>query len=135
MAAFALNQQLLCFSNSHSRTTTKPCSACLLSSKTSVFSIPRKKGRFSLTSCNSQSSSEANTQTAESCVNLGLSLFSKGRVMDSSGFLEFCWFLSNLSEYSTSVVWVCASSFFLFSWFIFMDDNVAFGDLDFGFVT
>ncbi|KAG6785110.1 hypothetical protein POTOM_010833 [Populus tomentosa] len=83
MAAFALNQQLLCFSNSHSRTTTKPCSAWLLSSKTSVFSIPRKKGRFSLTSCNSQSSSEANTQTAESCVNLGLSLFSKGRVKDA----------------------------------------------------
>ncbi|KAH8517367.1 hypothetical protein Peur_048551 [Populus x canadensis] len=83
MAAFALNQQLLCFSNSHSRTTTKPCSAWLLSSKTSVFSIPRKKGRFSLTYCNSQSSSEANTQTAESCVNLGLSLFSKGRVKDA----------------------------------------------------
>lgn len=83
MAAFALNQQLLCLSNSHSRTTTKPCSAWLLSSKTSVFSIPRKKGRFSLTSCNSQSSSEANTQTAESCVNLGLSLFSKGRVKDA----------------------------------------------------
>ncbi|KAL9397358.1 hypothetical protein Peur_011611 [Populus x canadensis] len=83
MAAFALNQQLLCLSNSHSRTTTKPWSAWLLSSKTSVFSIPRKKGRFSLTSCNSQSSSEANTQTAESCVNLGLSLFSKGRVKDA----------------------------------------------------
>jgi len=33
---------------------------------------------------------------------LGLSLFSKGRVMDSSGFLEFWWFLSNLSKYSTS---------------------------------
>lgn len=48
-----------------------------------MFSIPRKKGRFSLTSCNSQSSSEANTQTAESCVNLGLSLFSKGRVKDA----------------------------------------------------
>lgn len=48
-----------------------------------MFSIPRKKGRFSLTSCNSLSSSEANTQTAESCVNLGLSLFSKGRVKDA----------------------------------------------------
>jgi len=39
---------------------------------------------------------------SQSCVNLGLSLFSKGWVMDSFGFLEFCWFLSNLSEYSTS---------------------------------
>jgi len=29
---------------------------------------------------------------SQSCVNLGLSLFSKGQVMDSFGFLEFCWF-------------------------------------------
>ncbi|CAK7348283.1 unnamed protein product [Dovyalis caffra] len=83
MAAFALNQQLLCFSSSNSRTTIKPCSTTWFLSKTSVFCIPPKKGHLSLTSSTSQSSSEANTQTAESCVNLGLSLFSKGRVKDA----------------------------------------------------
>ncbi|KAJ6390503.1 hypothetical protein OIU77_024668 [Salix suchowensis] len=57
MAACALNQRLICFSNSYSRTVTNPCSTCL----------PPK----------------ANTQTAESCVSLGLSLFSKGRVKDA----------------------------------------------------
>ncbi|KAJ6686586.1 PROTEIN LOW PSII ACCUMULATION 1 CHLOROPLASTIC [Salix purpurea] len=64
-------------------TVTNPCSTWLPRTKTIVFSIPRNKGRLSLTSWTSQSSSEANTQTAESCVSLGLSLFSKGRVKDA----------------------------------------------------
>uniref|UniRef100_A0A6N2MZ66 Uncharacterized protein n=1 Tax=Salix viminalis TaxID=40686 RepID=A0A6N2MZ66_SALVM len=83
MAACALNQRLICFSNSYSRTPTNPCSTWLPRTKTIVFSIPQNKGRLSLTSWTSQSSSEANTQTAESCVSLGLSLFSKGRVKDA----------------------------------------------------
>ncbi|KAB5569440.1 hypothetical protein DKX38_003233 [Salix brachista] len=83
MAACALNQRLICFSNSYYRTVTNPCSTWLPRTKTIVFSIPRNKGRLSLTSWTSQSSSEANTQTAESCVSLGLSLFSKGRVKDA----------------------------------------------------
>ncbi|KAJ6338487.1 hypothetical protein OIU76_008039 [Salix suchowensis] len=83
MAACALNQRLICFSNSYSRTVTNPSSTWLPRTKTIVFSIPRNKGRLSLTSWTSQSSSETNTQTAESCVSLGLSLFSKGRVKDA----------------------------------------------------
>lgn len=47
----------------------------------------QKKALVSFTTCSSSSSSsqspEATTQTAESCVNLGLSLFSKGRVKDA----------------------------------------------------
>ena len=132
MAACALNQRLLCFSNSYSRTATKPCSTWLPSSKTIVFSIPRNKGRLSLTSWTSRSSSEANTQTAESCVSLGLSLFSKGRVMDS---FWVPWILNFADYFQISVCCMFSSSSFLFSWFIFMDNYVAFGDLDFGFVA
>lgn len=43
----------------------------------------------SLIHCSS-SSTEATTPTAESCVNLGLSLFAKGRVLS---ILQFSWFL------------------------------------------
>lgn len=51
-------------------------------------SIRRKRAQFSLITCSSSSSSsppspETATQTAESCVNMGLSLFSKGRVKDA----------------------------------------------------
>lgn len=80
VAAVALNSHLLCFSKSRT-----PSSWLL--HKTSLLST-RKKPHLSLTFCSSSSSStsqspEANTQTAESCVNLGLSLFSKGRVFHS----------------------------------------------------
>ncbi|KAG8663494.1 hypothetical protein MANES_01G216900v8 [Manihot esculenta] len=80
LAAVALNSHLLCFSKSRT-----PSSWLL--HKTSLLST-RKKPHLSLTFCSSSSSStsqspEANTQTAESCVNLGLSLFSKGRVKDA----------------------------------------------------
>jgi len=75
-------QQLLCFSKSNCTiTTTRPCiplphfSSILLRSR-------NNKIQFPLISCSSSSSQtpETQTQTAESCVNLGLELFSKGRV-------------------------------------------------------
>ncbi|KAJ9171842.1 hypothetical protein P3X46_015151 [Hevea brasiliensis] len=77
-AAVALNHHLLCVSNSRT-------SSWLLQ-KTSLLST-RKKACLSLTCCSSSSSTsqsaESNARTAESCVNLGLSLFSKGRVKDA----------------------------------------------------
>ncbi|KAG6647840.1 protein LOW PSII ACCUMULATION 1, chloroplastic [Carya illinoinensis] len=82
LAALAPHHQL--FSLSNSKTGTRPW----LSFKTS-FLHSRKKTHFSFISCYSSSSSstsdspETNVQTAESCVNLGLQLFSKGRVKDA----------------------------------------------------
>ncbi|KAL5795578.1 hypothetical protein ACOSQ2_000398 [Xanthoceras sorbifolium] len=82
MAVAALSQQLLCFSNSTAtrarRRPSHPNRAILL--KTS-----QNKSHVSLVFCSSSTSQspEANAETAESCVNLGLSLFSKGRVKDA----------------------------------------------------
>ncbi|XP_021280487.1 protein LOW PSII ACCUMULATION 1, chloroplastic [Herrania umbratica] len=80
VSALALNQQVLCFSNSRTRAISRPWfpkKATLLNSQ---------KAHIFIVSCSSSSTSqspEANTQSAESCVNLGLSLFSKGRVKDA----------------------------------------------------
>ncbi|GAV73856.1 DUF3493 domain-containing protein/TPR_11 domain-containing protein [Cephalotus follicularis] len=96
MAAITLNKQLLCFSSSNSKktTTTTTQTRPWIPNKTTFLSF-QKKGHLSLImSCSSSSSSstsqspQANTQTAESCVNLGLSLFSKGRVKDALAQFE-----------------------------------------------
>eukprot|EP00262_Sarcandra_glabra_P002216 TRINITY_DN12483_c0_g1_i4.p1 TRINITY_DN12483_c0_g1~~TRINITY_DN12483_c0_g1_i4.p1 ORF type:complete len:371 (-),score=86.86 TRINITY_DN12483_c0_g1_i4:304-1416(-) len=71
VAAFALHQHLLHLP--------KP-KAWFVHKKTHINSL--KPHRISLIH-SSSSSSETNTATAESCVNLGLSLFSKGRVKDA----------------------------------------------------
>ncbi|KAL5561491.1 hypothetical protein UlMin_031238 [Ulmus minor] len=82
MAAPALNQQLLCFSNSKTRTR-----SWLSGKKTNISHLKsqNKKTHFSFISCSSPTSQspQANMDTAESCVNLGLELFSKGRVKDA----------------------------------------------------
>ncbi|RVW54631.1 hypothetical protein CK203_071435 [Vitis vinifera] len=79
-AALAVNHHLLCFSN--------PRTVTWVPTKLKS----QKRAYLSFTSCTSSSSSssstspEADLQTAESRVNLGLSLFSKGRDM---GVLNF----------------------------------------------
>ncbi|XVF32940.1 hypothetical protein REPUB_Repub17cG0126200 [Reevesia pubescens] len=79
VAALALNQQLLCFSNPKTRAKSRPW----FPKKATLLNSQKKAHNF-IVSCYSTSQSlEANTQTAESCVNLGLSLFSKGRVTDA----------------------------------------------------
>uniref|UniRef100_A0A803NQL4 Protein LOW PSII ACCUMULATION 1, chloroplastic n=1 Tax=Cannabis sativa TaxID=3483 RepID=A0A803NQL4_CANSA len=84
VAVLALNHQLFCFSNS--KTSTKPWLPTSKSTLTHLKLIHRKTHysfiSFSSSSSTSQSP-EANTDTAESCVNLGLQLFSKGRVKDA----------------------------------------------------
>ncbi|XVF72593.1 hypothetical protein PTKIN_Ptkin12aG0133500 [Pterospermum kingtungense] len=81
VAAPALNQQLLCFAHPKTRAKPRPWFR-----KKTTFLNSQKKARVFVVSCSSSPTSqspEANTQTAESCVNLGLSLFSKGRVKDA----------------------------------------------------
>ncbi|ESW35087.1 hypothetical protein PHAVU_001G205600 [Phaseolus vulgaris] len=78
MAVVAV-QQFVCFSESNWRNITRPC----IPSHTTILLRSRKKIQFSLISCSSSQTPEADTQTAESCVNLGLELFSKGRVKDA----------------------------------------------------
>lgn len=86
MAVAALvSQQPLCFPNSIAtgRTRHKPW----LPTKTIILN-PQKKAHLCPISCSSSSSStsqspETNAETAESCINLGLSLFSRGRVKDA----------------------------------------------------
>ncbi|XP_077218310.1 tetratricopeptide repeat (TPR)-containing protein [Tasmannia lanceolata] len=71
IAPFALHHQLLCF----------PKPTAWIPNK---IHLKSQKGlRIFLTSSSSPSQSETEPQTAESCVNLGLSLFSKGRVKDA----------------------------------------------------
>ena len=85
-AALAVNHHLLCFSN--------PRTVTWVPTKLK----PQKRAYLSFTSCTSSSSSssstspEADLQTAESRVNLGLSLFSKGRVFQLLFFLLFLFF-------------------------------------------
>nr|KJB41935.1 hypothetical protein B456_007G129100 [Gossypium raimondii] len=81
VAALALNQQLLCFSYPKIRAKSRPW----FPQKTTLLNSQKKPHIF-IVSCSSSPTSqspEANVQTAESCVNLGLSLFSKGRVKDA----------------------------------------------------
>ncbi|KAL6208441.1 hypothetical protein ACLB2K_019390 [Fragaria x ananassa] len=84
MAAQALlHQQWLCFSsNPISTTTTRPWLPARTTTLT-FFQIHKKLISCSSSSSSTSQSPEANTETAESCVNLGLQLFSKGRVKDA----------------------------------------------------
>ncbi|XWS76542.1 hypothetical protein CRYUN_Cryun01aG0185600 [Craigia yunnanensis] len=90
VAALALNQQLLCFSNPKTRAKSRPWfpkKATLLNSQ--------KKAHVFIVCCSSSPTSqsqEANTQTRESCVNLGLYLFSKGRCAIQGA--KSCWFMT-----------------------------------------
>ncbi|RWR73861.1 Tetratricopeptide repeat-containing domain-containing protein [Cinnamomum micranthum f. kanehirae] len=78
-AAVALQQHLLCFQKQRRWLP-----------NTTHFTKSLKTRRIRLTSASSSSSqsSETDTQTPESCVNLGLSLFSKGRVKDALSQFE-----------------------------------------------
>ncbi|XWS36192.1 hypothetical protein CRYUN_Cryun20dG0064200 [Craigia yunnanensis] len=81
VTALALNHQLLFFSYPKKRAKSRP-----LFPKKATLLNSEKKAHIFIVSCSSSSTSpspEANNQTAESCVNLGLSLFSKGRVKDA----------------------------------------------------
>ncbi|KAF7153921.1 hypothetical protein RHSIM_Rhsim01G0283700 [Rhododendron simsii] len=91
-ATFALNQHFL-FGLANSRTTT------WLPNRKILFTSQKKPPNLSLIRCSSStsppppppppsSSTELDTPTAESCVNLGLSLFSKGRVKDALAQFE-----------------------------------------------
>lgn len=101
MAVVAAAQQFQCFfffsePNSIIRTTTRPCSPLLIPPS-------RRKIEFSLISrASSQTPEAAQTQTAESCVNLGLDLFSKGRV-GSIVFFNFSHFLLHFPNGSFKV--------------------------------
>ncbi|XP_022143430.1 protein LOW PSII ACCUMULATION 1, chloroplastic isoform X2 [Momordica charantia] len=77
VATLPLYHHLLRFSNPKSRTTLRP------RLPTSTFNF-HKNFHLSIAFCSSTSQSpEANVETAESCVNLGLQLFSKGRVKEA----------------------------------------------------
>ncbi|KAL8167734.1 hypothetical protein V2J09_009233 [Rumex salicifolius] len=81
VSTFTLQRHFLCLSEPKSKTEIKPW---LLKGPNSSL---RRSVRFPSVACSSSSSSpsaaEEAEQTAESCVNLGLSLFSKGRVKDA----------------------------------------------------
>ncbi|KHN20414.1 protein LOW PSII ACCUMULATION 1, chloroplastic-like [Glycine soja] len=83
MAVVAV-QQFLCFTELNWRNITRPC----IPPHSSILLRSRKKIQYSLISCSSSQTPEADTQTAESCVNLGLELFSKGRVKDALAQFE-----------------------------------------------
>ncbi|KAF3436423.1 hypothetical protein FNV43_RR23515 [Rhamnella rubrinervis] len=87
VAAISLHQQLLCSSNLKTRTRPR-CPRPWLSCRKSTLSrlkLHNNNVHLPIISCSSSTSQspEANTETAESCVNLGLQLFSKGRVKDA----------------------------------------------------
>ena len=105
-AALAVNHHLLCFSN--------PRTVTWVPTKLK----PQKRAYLSFTCCTSSSSStspEADLQTAESRVNLGLSLFSRGRVFQSFlfyyyyfSFFFFFFFFFEFLLYSCAFrIWVC----------------------------
>ncbi|KAE8692024.1 Protein LOW PSII ACCUMULATION 1 [Hibiscus syriacus] len=81
VTAPALNLQLLCFSNLKIRAKSRPW----FPQRATLSNSQKKDPNFILSCSSSQTSQspEANVQTAESCVNLGLSFFSKGRVKDA----------------------------------------------------
>ncbi|XP_059625694.1 protein LOW PSII ACCUMULATION 1, chloroplastic [Cornus florida] len=84
VATIALHQHLFFFCSPNSRT-------CLLNRR--ALSKPQKRVRLSLISCSSSPPSSSSppavdTATAESCVNQGLALFSKGRVKDALAQFE-----------------------------------------------
>ncbi|TQD95028.1 hypothetical protein C1H46_019373 [Malus baccata] len=83
VAAPALHHHLrLRFSNPITRT--RPSLPGGATAFLTHLQIHQNSARISLISCSSTSqSTEANTDTPESCVNLGLQLFSKGRVKDA----------------------------------------------------
>ncbi|XP_031280551.1 protein LOW PSII ACCUMULATION 1, chloroplastic [Pistacia vera] len=88
MAVAALSQQLLCFSTSTKTRTTTTAKPWFPNSTTLFNSLKKTHASFISSSSSSSSSStspssETNAETAESCVNLGLSLFSNGRVKDA----------------------------------------------------
>lgn len=111
MAAQALlHQQWLCFSsNPISTTTTRPWLPARTTTL-SFFQIHKKLIPCSSSSSTSQSP-EANTETAESCVNLGLQLFSKGRVWYPFHPISHCHFQLCLCEMAK---WVCFNFVFCF---------------------
>ncbi|KAK7259365.1 hypothetical protein RIF29_24972 [Crotalaria pallida] len=88
MVAVGVHNQFLFFSTKpscrRSRITTKP-SPCFSPYSANILLSSHKKIQFSLISCSSSQTPEAADiiQTPESCVNLGLELFSKGRVKDA----------------------------------------------------
>ncbi|RDX85261.1 Protein LOW PSII ACCUMULATION 1, chloroplastic [Mucuna pruriens] len=85
MAVVAV-QQFVWFSESNWKNITRPC---IPPHSAPILLRSRKRIQFSLISCSSSSQTpEADTQTAESCVNLGLELFSKGRVKDALAQFE-----------------------------------------------
>lgn len=103
VAALALNQQFLCFTTSKTRTL--PWLPIRTYSTITHFKIQKNKSRLLFISCSSSSSTsqspEAKTETAESCVNLGLQLFSKGRVF----FKIFFQFLGSILVFCFVVLW------------------------------
>ncbi|CAI0460219.1 unnamed protein product [Linum tenue] len=81
-AAIFLNQHhFLCSSSTVARSTSGALSWHLR--RTSVITPPKKRVVSLAAACSASQSPEADTQTAESCVNLGLSFFSNGRVKDA----------------------------------------------------
>nr|KYP51026.1 hypothetical protein KK1_027239 [Cajanus cajan] len=78
MAVVAV-QQFLCFTDLNWRNITRPC----IPPHCAILLRSQKRVKYSVISCSSSQTPEADTQTAESCVNLGLELFSKGRVKDA----------------------------------------------------
>ncbi|KAK9281680.1 hypothetical protein L1049_004584 [Liquidambar formosana] len=88
VAALTLHHHLLCFSNSRTRTWLPKRRTLFESQKRAPLSPISCSSSTSPSPSPSPSSPEAETQTAESCVNLGLSLFSKGRVKDALAQFE-----------------------------------------------
>ncbi|XP_068338753.1 protein LOW PSII ACCUMULATION 1, chloroplastic-like [Pyrus communis] len=82
VAAPTLHRQWLRLSNRITRK--RPSLAGGATTTLNHLQIHKNSAGISLISCSSTSqSTEANTETPESCVNLGLQLFSKGRVKDA----------------------------------------------------
>lgn len=110
VATLASSHQVPCFRDSSSRTRAEPWQP----SRGTLLKL-RKRARFSSVVTGSSSTSqprEANAETAESCVNTGLQLFSKGRVRrlcyailalffsdPNSGYYRFPWWVLEVFNY------------------------------------
>ncbi|XP_019419269.1 PREDICTED: protein LOW PSII ACCUMULATION 1, chloroplastic [Lupinus angustifolius] len=85
MVAVSVHHQFLFFSTKsilRSRNLTNP--SCFSPYTANILLNSHKKNQFSFISCSSSQTPEtADIQTPESCVNLGLQLFSKGKVKDA----------------------------------------------------